>query len=207
MTTVTDDFAGTGAVSANWTIANGVVVLARSGGQLVVSSGGGNGGTQMFWNANTFSGDQTAQITVKQLPSGGNYGMGPMVKYVSNVTPDSYYTIYQSGLMITYKDAGGVQTQIIVQSSPTVAVNDVLALTAVASGPNLIITAYQNGSVVGTPYTDSSTPLTGTHVGITTRNFDSNSIVDDFSGGDYSAGGGSVSDSPRRAFPFSILQH
>jgi hypothetical protein len=183
MTTVTDDFAGTGAVSGSW--GGGYTAsYVRNSDVLQVTSGTG----ALMWTANTFSGDQEAQIKVAGTFSGGVYGYGPVLKGVNDGSGAEYLVSYRTDTIFIKKNGS---TQAENNTTTTIAVGDTIRATAVASGGNCVITAYVNG-VQKIQWTDSS-PLTGIYIGLQSHSGASGSDrYDDFSGGDYVAGGGSA---------------
>jgi hypothetical protein len=171
MTTVTDGFSGTGALSANWTDVSA---------GLVCSSGQLSGSGYSYWNANTFVGNQTAQIVVKVLPS-SEWGAGPMLKYEPG-PQDNYYVSYNSARIFVVR----ISSIVIDVDPTTISVNDIIKLTAETSGSDLVIKLYKNGVEIGS-YTDTS-PLTGTYIGVRTYTGDATWRADDWEGGDLAGG-------------------
>lgn len=75
----TDDFAGTGALSANWAAALSTVT--RSAGVAVSSAGNGS----VFWNADSFNGDQYSQVLQVAAYCGPGVRMAGTSGYIASV--------------------------------------------------------------------------------------------------------------------------
>lgn len=186
MTTINDSFSGSGALGGSWTLLNSSD-FTQSGG-LVQCSNGAIG--VAYWNANSFSGDQTAQIQVAVVPTGGNWGAGPLLKF-DPVSQYHYYATHNGSRIFVSRVGGSTSAVIDTGNTLTIAAGDVIKLTAETVAGVLTLKLYQNSTLLGT-YNDSS-PLTGARIGMRTYYGDTSWRGDNYSGGDLVAAAGDLS--------------
>lgn len=178
MATVTDDFAGSGSLSGNWSGAFGNSVNAnRSSGELA-PTGGAIG---IRWNANNFTGDMYCEVTVKTLAPNGEWTPGPVCCYEESGGISAYRCCFDADTIrfVRWEEGGSsVDTE-----SLTIATNDVIRMEVTQSGADKIVRIYQNG-VQRYSFTDTS-PLSGTQAGLWSYYTDAlTTRVDDFGAGD-----------------------
>lgn len=171
----TDDFAGTGALSANWTaLAYVPNVSARLNNQANQASGRGS----QYWNAVTWPNDQYAQVAVVQ------YGQRLILRAV-NISGESnlYYfgcsTLSTDIEFVEYlNNSGGTTLQ---SGTETISGGDVIY--AEIQGTTLI--AKKNGTQILTA-TDATYSAGNVGFGLGNVNDDR---CDNFEGGDFAAAG------------------
>lgn len=184
MTTVTDDFNRADATSlgANWNTYSGQRYQIVSNQATFRSAGGYYNG--VAWTANTFSGNQFAQVTIVTLPT-SDYAPGPCIRTDTDGIGNGYSVCARSdGLIRLIRDSS------IIKDSATGAISagQVLRIEDQGSGA---IRVYVDGVLVtsgafSTQYTDGS-PLTRTYLGMFAYAFYDGAtdwVVDDWSGGD-----------------------
>jgi hypothetical protein len=181
--TVSDDFnrADSTTLGSNWTGTWAGQIVSNA--ITLYGSGGGNYGAG--WNADTFSGNQYAQITIVQLPT-NEYAAGVAIRGSSdsNLAGGFCYgcCVRSDGAVRLVRNASVVYTS----SAGAFSNGDVLRLED-RGGGNIVI--VKNGTDYYTGYTDGA-PLTGTYIGIFGWYFSSganNFICDDWEGGDLGA--------------------
>lgn len=177
MTVLYDDFAGSGALSANWTQwpSAGMTRISDKAGY----SGSNSNSATVFRNDATFTGDQYAQVTVATLP-GAEWSAGPCIR-----TDGSTY-----GYVVSIK-AAAVRLSIVTgvyidQVTTTVNVGSVVKVTAVTVATVMTVTVYVDGVAVLTYV--PPTPSTATRVGMGCYYGDTTYRIDNWEGGDLSAG-------------------
>lgn len=196
MTTIVDTFSGAGALSASWSRAPAGTILYTQSGGLLTPGGSGNA-ELIYWSANAFAGNQTAQITVSAMPA-TEWGTGPAVK-VNSTTGAHYFTTYKAGRIFLSRCTDGTAGGPIVAdtqgvSTPNIVVGDIIKVTATTSGANLIVKVFQNSTQL-LSYTDTA-PLTGTNIGLQSYYSDSAWRGDDFTGGDLVVPGPTINTQP-----------
>lgn len=184
MATKTDSFSGTGSLAAGWLRSDNAASDFTLDSGVRSSTLGYNGAA--YWTTDAFSGDQYAEIEVG-VQTAGEWSIGPVVKATAG-TDNHYRTSFNASRIFIQKIPAG--TFIIDVSGLSIPVGAVVRITAEASGADLLIKAWLNGSQVGSTYTDTS-PHTGTLVGIGCYYTDTTYRGINFSGGDL-AGGGSA---------------
>lgn len=182
MATVTDDFNRSDASlgAPNWTDFSGRSPFAVNSNQCGMWWGSGASGS--YWSADSFGDDVFAQATVKKLPSGSTY-VGVAVRHTSS---QCYLARWTSSQLRLTKWFSGVFTTLGTDAAAP-SVNDVVRIEAVGSS----ISVYLNGSLAIGPVTD--TDLTTGPPGVFgSDGGDGSAQLDDWSGGDLSAGGGFI---------------
>jgi hypothetical protein len=180
MTTVSDSFdrADSTDLGGNWS-SSFPAELQIVSNALRYSSGSYSG---KIWNANTFTGNQFAQLTLVQRQS-NDWSPGPCIRAVNTDANKSgyYITISSSGQFRLYRNS----SEIYESGTGQFANGDVMRIEDRGGGS---IVVMKNGVDHYTAYTDG-TPLTGTYIGIEGYVYSSGGttfIVDDWSGGDLS---------------------
>lgn len=142
MATAADDFAGTGALSASWTVATGTA--SRVAGVLTGSVWPWLG----YWNATTLSASQDVRVTLTGVPANA---VSVVVRFTAGF--NGYTLLANSGgnLVIQRSDAG-VPTTLETVSGFTFIAGDIPGLRAIASA----LRAVYNGVVQGTGATDAT---------------------------------------------------
>lgn len=184
--TITDDFnrGDSTDIGANWD--NGYFSGGRNCQILSNLVRPGATGTSCYesWNANSFSGDQTAQIHLTTF-QGSDTAASVLLKASD---PASSTDFYRCGVTVTgdafiNKAASGSQSTLNSNNGNSFAGGDDIKCTAEGASP-VNLTLYQNGNPILT-YSDSSSPLSGTRIGLSVYNFSDGDVeIDDFDGGD-----------------------
>lgn len=190
MTTVSDDFnRADGGLGSDWrSYASGAATGAKIASNQVGAVTPPWGGDYLVAYQTTTFGDTAdvfAQITCKATESTDAI-IGPAVR-VDPTTGAAYGLWWFSGGFSLRRN--GTQVQ---YTATAIAVNDVLKLTCERVGSDDVLKVWLNGAQIGTTYTDTSPWSGATMVGMQFGYPDATGRIDDWSGGDYSAGGGSV---------------
>lgn len=145
MTAVSDNFQrANGALGANWSnwswsgaVAAKISSNAAVGGGTATTSGG-------VWAANTFAGNQSAQITVGTLPTGGDW-VGVTVRQSSNGS-GGYLALWfansGSPLFMLFGENGTSSPPLLTSVSGSMSAGDTLGISA--SGTTIVL--YHNGT-------------------------------------------------------------
>ena len=177
MTTVTDDFAGTGSLGANWT--DFVAGISRIAGSAV---GTASTDCASYYTGASFGNDQSAEATITVI-GGGNQYAGVTVR----MSGSGGYGVVTDGVETLITAWPGPSVLLSVPSPPAWVVGDKIKLGVVGT----TLTVYRNGSAItGGSTTDSS--FSSGSPGLETFGI---GAVDDFTGTD--AGAATV-DNPRR---------
>ena len=183
-TTVSDDFAGTGALSGSWTVANGSAD--RLSG---VCEDLGNDVDLLAWYAGTFTASQYSSVKTITFTNTLWDGVGPLVRgsgtgngftgYIVDfkVGTGQTCTLYKITANLTYSSLG--------TRSCTSVANDVFRLEATGTSTTTL-RMFINGVQQGADFTDASSPITSGNPGMFMyRNSGSYPCtLDDFAGGD-----------------------
>ena len=170
--TILDDFTSTGELSSgNWTdMAGGITGVTCYATGSVVQANASGAVCEAIWNANSYSGDQSASITISSLtddsvltlvgvllkgdPAGGrNYYSCRVIRY-----PGDAYTTR----ITKYSPGPSVITDV---TDVTWTAGDILSC-GVTGTTTLSFTLYKNGLSVLTG-SDSSSPHSGDYIGVT----------------------------------------
>ena len=137
----TDAFTGTNGdpLSGNWTTVNGAWNV--NSNRIRPTAGSGSN-SLAYWNADAFNNDQYAQGKV--YPSGGETNSGVAVRVAA--TRGYYLRATTTAVVIGRMDDGSTATDLSTIGSLTIADGDTIKL----SISGTVLTAYQNGSSVGT---------------------------------------------------------
>ncbi len=186
MTTVTDDFAGTGALGASWSLGVGGAAagtFSRNGGFLTPDATGSN--ANYFRNDFSSASHQRAKLTISTIPvfGSGYLSIGPVIHYEDS-GGTCYYAGYIDNVIFVNKVGGAQQISAAVSMSS----GDTLELRSTVTGGSVFLEVLKNGIPVGSA-TDGSR-LTGTRIGFNSYSADSATRADDFEGGDYVPSGG-----------------
>lgn len=154
-----DGFAGTGALSASWT--NAINSLTRVGG--IAEVGAEDVDCLAFWNADSFTGDQTASIVIGGVLTAGAIFLGPAVRCDAASGGNGYVFVTDGSSGATHSEFGkfinGVYTA-LKTVTVTFAVGDTVTLDV--SGSTL--TLKKNGATIDTVATGGQ--LTGGAAGM-----------------------------------------
>lgn len=179
----TDAFTGTGALSASWTVDQGL--SARLSDQCTLTDNVGSGQVSVRYTGVTTPNDHYAKATIGSVvDTVTDTGAGPMVRAQD---ASNFYTL-QGNTVETkiYKKVAGAFTQ-LGSNGPSVTTGDILYLEI--QGTQLI--AKKNGTTICGSPTDNAL---STGRGGLWGSPDATSVVlhlDDFEVGDFSGGGGS----------------
>jgi hypothetical protein len=176
----TDDFAGTGALSANWTAMTGASFAPE---RVSGVCGGGHGSARYgaYYSGISWPNDQYAKVTLKSpVETASDNGGGPQVRTAVGADT-SYFLQSNTSESRIYKGVTGSFTQ-LGSDGTAGAVNDVVYIEAVGTS----ITGKKNGSTIIGPVTDSAIASGKAAVFLTPVNVAA--VIDDFEGGDFSGG-------------------
>jgi hypothetical protein len=190
----TDAFAGTGALSGNWTAITGLGTPDRTSG--IVQGNPTNTVSGAYWSANMVTDDQYAQVKVyADGVGGGSIIAGPACRIASGA--QTMYVAYVDSNetpareIVIYKYVAGTPTKVD-DTGVTAAELDVIRIEC-TGGATSSIQALKNGSAAGSAYADSSSPITSGAVGFVVFTFvGPSSFIDEFDGGDLGGGGGAT---------------
>lgn len=186
MPVVSDDFAGTGALSANWTTAIGT--LARSSDELAGSTADYN---IAWWDADSFADDHYSEMTM------GTYGASSYgvlaVRCSGSGGTRTMYVYSFSGAAVNadlFRVVNNVSTKVVdmAESFGVASPGDTVRLEVEGSGTSTVVRVLING-VEAFSYTDTSgSAIASGAPGVGT--FRADSRVLDWEGGDDAGGGG-----------------
>jgi len=184
MSVVADNFnRANGALGSNWTIfhANALTIVSN---QATISANTANFGNR--WSANTFSTNQYAQVTMAGYDNAAVDQYIWVLLYASNSAESGYELVASTNpvaLSYIQKVVSGTGTILVKQATPTWNQGDILMGTATPAGGGTL-TVYRNGVSILT-FNDST--FTSGYIGLAcysaTPNA-TNTIMDDFQGGD-----------------------
>jgi hypothetical protein len=166
----TDNFNRTdsGTLGANWTVAQGGTSAGVTSNRLAGQESGATDGLQ-YWNADSFSANQYAQL-VNISPGATGY-LGPAVCVASGKGIYAYFDDSE-----IYEMTGGVRTDIGNRSSNAMTANDLLYIEVNGTA----VDVKENGVSVGTATTSLS--CSSTSAGIV--HYSTTNQGDDWEGGD-----------------------
>lgn len=169
-----DDFAGSGALSASWTVLDGSTT--RVSDQADAAGVGANGS---LWNADTFNDDQYAEVTIGSTTP----NCGPATRLTVSGATGTGYVVTATGANITlYRWNGNESYTSIAALGGSVTTGDVVRLESEGTTHRV----YKNGTQVGSDQTNA-TYTTGS-AGMFL--YDATATLNAWEGGNLAAGGG-----------------
>src|ERR1035437_3818502 len=155
---VTDDFnrADNTTLGTNWTVGLG------SSQKILTNQAASNSGSPSlsFWNANTFSNDQSSTATISVLTgTSSNKKMGVAVRANATSGGNAFYFYVDTNLKYAYEKIinGGIATGTVeFATAPFPAVNDVMTIAVVGTRYYFIVNGHVVGTVVDTSFTSGS---------------------------------------------------
>jgi hypothetical protein len=172
---VTDDFAGTGALSGSWTVSEGT--FSRVSG---VANPNTDAVNVALYTGDSPPNDQYAKVVLGTVIAATDEGLGPVVR--GTASGDMYFAQTNTNETRIYRRVSGAYTQVGIDGSAC-ANGDTLTLEI--SGTSL--TCKKNGSTIIGPVTDTNI-ASGTSYGMWSSK--AAATADLFEGGDFAAGGG-----------------
>jgi hypothetical protein len=172
-------------------------VLPVRNGQISVSGNqctfAGSRTASLYPGGSGWTAEQWAQVTLADVDGSVSTGVGGVIVRASgeDAAAEFYAAYYRrDGPSVqVYKFESDAFTQVGSDISTTFADGDILKLYAETNGANTDLTVYKNGSSVGVR-TDTPTSIAGGSSDRTGIIVGNDALVDDFSGGILSAGGG-----------------
>jgi len=188
----TDAFTNTGGTavalttySANWSYSTGTFNVDATGDNAYSTTSGNEGGA--YWNADSFSADQYAQVTLSALTSGIAVGAAVRASAGGN-----YYGCYLEGTTYyLFRMNAGSWTQLDT-GTQSFSDGDALRLQVTGTNPCALV-MLRNGVQFGSTYNDSDgARLTSGAAGICGYGDSTTPRIDNWEGGNVGGGGGGI---------------
>lgn len=185
----TDDFNRTNAnpIGGNWTTLTGMGDWELNSNKARATA---NSDSAAYVNSITPANDQWAKLILDTVPTAGfsGDGIGPACRMSTSAKTLYECTVANSAGLSIAKRVAGTYTQMASNFTGFVATDEVY-IEAQGASPNIVVKVKKNGTVVLTAPNDSSIASGRFGVIFSADGSTTNTFIDNFEGGDFSAGG------------------